>query len=458
MLRVALLSGLLFVLTLGTHAGSEAHASSLVANPDFDNGLDDWSAALFGNVRAELDGSTGSPTAPSAHLFGDSGTGLALISSCVSVTEGTSVDLEVDTRGNSGFTSVSFTAYGDDACGTIIDTFSSEAFGPHGWGTMEIRNVVLPEGTHSANVSLNASTGSLGSPPDANFDHVEFGVSGAISPNVDVNQEGLSGTWYNPATSGQGMQFAFSPDVNHTGGLMFGAWYTFDVANGDHGTRWYSIQGPIAGDQDSLGVAIFENVGGNFDAPPATTASVVGTGMIRFDSCESGSFDYAFDDGRFGNVPLRRLLPNVSCTEAGPPDDSASDFGLSGTWYNPDTSGQGLLVEVNPVDAQVFVGWYTYALAGASYGAAGERWFSAQTPYTVGTTVFNLTLYASHGGIFDSPIGVVTTSAVGTATLEFTSCTSATFSYAFVSGPNAGRSGTISLVRLGATPSSCTMP
>ena len=137
------------------------------------------------------------------------------------------------------------------------------------------------------------------------------------------------------------------------------------------------------------------------------------------------------------------------------PTNPPSDFGLSGTWYNPATSGQGMLIEVNPGDSAAFIGWYTYAADGASAGAAGQRWFSAQAPYTAGAASIDLTIYASTGGTFDSSAGTVHTDAVGTATLTYTSCNDAELAYMFTAGELNGRHGTIPLSRLGATPASC---
>jgi hypothetical protein len=256
------------------------------------------------------------------------------------------------------------------------------------------------------------------------------------------------------------MQFQFSPDDgNAAEGTLFGAWYTYDiVAGAENSQRWYSVQTAITGDAQSAAVTIYQNTGGNFDAGPVTSAVQVGTGTLTFDSCSSGSFAYSLDDGRTGTIPLRRLLPNVNCVESGTPTNPASDFGLSGAWYNAATSGQGLMIEIDPNDAEAFLGWYSYAVAGQSAGAAGQRWFSAQAPYTVGTRTMDLTIFESTGGTFDSSSGVVATIPIGTATLTYISCTSATFDYTFTAGELTGMSGTIPLTRLGATPASCAFP
>jgi hypothetical protein len=107
------------------------------------------------------------------------------------------------------------------------------------------------------------------------------------------------------------------------------------------------------------------------------------------------------------------------------------------------------LIDVNPVDEQVFVGWYTYAVDGAVGGVSAQRWFSAQGAYRVGTTSMDLQLYVSTGGTFDSG-GTVSTEWIGTATLVFASCSSAELDFEFADGELAGESGAVHLLRLGA--------
>ncbi len=349
--------------------------------------------------------------------------------------------------------------FSDTACATALSTIvSTPVQANQTWTTYTLDNVTLPNGSKSAQVVLTATEGGDATAGDANFDHVELGPTGSVPGFVNVNQEGLTGTWFNAATNGQGMEFTFSPDDSTPGvGTLFGTWYTFDTASGDETTqRWYSIQTSLTTAAESVDFPIYQNTGGNFDAPPATSAVQVGTGSLAFDSCTSGTFTYTFDDGRSGTVPLTRIMPNVDCVETGTPTNAPSDFGLSGTWYDPATAGQGMLVEINPNNAYAFIGWYTYALSGASSGVSGQRWITAQAPYTVGSRAIGVTLYDSTGGTFDSAATVVSTVPIGTATLTFTSCTTATFDYTITAGELNGQSGSIALARLGSTPQSCT--
>jgi len=411
-----------------------------------------------GSGTATLDTTTGSPDAPSVRLIATpANTDVSVFSSCVAVDDSQHVDLVANVRGNAGAATLEVDTFSDDACATALSQIvSTPVQANQTWTPYSLQDVALPNGSRSAQVVLTATEGTDATAGDANFDHIELGPTGTVPGFVDVNQEGLSGTWFNPPTSGQGMQFTFSPDDSTPGvGTVFGTWYTFDTTAGDESAqRWYTMQAALT-TAESVEFPIYQNTGGNFDSPPVTTVVQVGTGSLAFDSCTSGTFTYAFDDGRTGTIPLTRAMPNVNCVETGTPTIAASDFGFSGTYYDPATAGQGMVVEINPDNAYAFVGWYTYALAGQTSGAAGQRWITAQAPYTVGSGTVDLTLYDTTGGTFDSDATAVTTVPIGTATLTFTSCTTATFDYTISAGELAGQSDSIPLSRLGSTPASC---
>jgi hypothetical protein len=92
-------------------------------------------------------------------------------------------------------------------------------------------------------------------------------------------------------------------------------------------------------------------------------------------------------------------------------------------------------------------------------GAAGQRWFvGLLKPYTVGSHSVTLPLFETTGGVFDqATLPAPASVQVGTATVTFASCTSAQVTFNFTSGSSAGRSGAISLVRVGPIPPGCTL-
>jgi hypothetical protein len=132
-----------------------------------------------------------------------------------------------------------------------------------------------------------------------------------------------------------------------------------------------------------------------------------------------------------------------------------SDFGLSGNWYDAAKSGQGVVLEVNPLAPVVFFAWYTYAVNGQSQGATGQRWYTGQASYAPGARTVPLLLYETTGGVLNAATPVPASAQVGTATIAFGSCTSARLTYAFTAGSNAGQTGAMDLTRVGPVPQSC---
>lgn len=308
-----------------------------------------------------------------------------------------------------------------------VDTWTYRGTGAAGNTTVRTASVVIAEGTTTA---------------------------------PDLNQHGLTGFWFNPASSGQGIAVEVAPNTSPGSGFTFTSWFTYDtVAGGPEKQRWYSAQGQIVGGQSSAALTIYQNTGGNFNAPPVTTATPVGTATLRFDTCTSGQLAYAFTDGSnlTGTIPLSRLSQNVTCSTTTPHPVNA-DFALTGNWFGgAATSGQGLTIEVNPVTGVLFAAWYTYVPNGVAAGAAGQRWYTAQGAFTPGLRAIPVTLYATTGGVFNAatPPGQHT-DPVGTGTITFQSCTTATFAYSFTAGTSAGAAGTINLSRLGPVPPGCT--
>jgi len=279
------------------------------------------------------------------------------------------------------------------------------------------------------------------------------------STATTVNQHGLTGSWFQPETSGQGVEVETFPNmVAKDTGFVQGSWFTFDDAasgGADHG-RWYTFSGNTNGGDSAAVFTIYQNVGGNFGAKPVTSATPVGHATMSFSDCTSGSLTYTFTDGtgRVGMVPLTRLTQNVSCSQDGSAAENA-DFGLSGNWFDSTTSGQGFVIELNPVDKVLFFAWYTYAVNGQASGAAGQRWYTGQATYTPGARSIPLMLYETTGGRFNQSPPVPSTVAVGTGNLTLMSCTAATLSFSFNAGSNAGQAGNVPLTRVGPTPASC---
>jgi hypothetical protein len=100
---------------------------------------------------------------------------------------------------------------------------------------------------------------------------------------------------------------------------------------------------------------------------------------------------------------------------------------------------------VNPVHQIFGATWYTYA-RGAVTDSKRQRWYTIQAPFAPGSRVIsNAPIYETIGGTFNSANPAVTTTSVGTSTITFHSCLSATVSYSFPNRPEA--SGALNLTR-----------
>src|SRR4029453_7914576 len=135
---------------------------------------------------------------------------------------------------------------------------------------------------------------------------------------IDINQHGLTGSWYEPAMSGEGIMLEVYPNAVAPGiGFLQGSWFTFKPIgywDYDWEHRWYTFSGPVIGGQSSATLTIYQNVGGNFNAPPVTSAAAIGTVVLSFQDCGTATIQYSFTDGshRPGTIPLTRLTPNAT--------------------------------------------------------------------------------------------------------------------------------------------------
>ena len=320
------------------------------------------------------------------------------------------------------------------------------------------------DGTSAAGSVVSSNTTPCNATPpagsadmDAASDILEAHVTLANQPAspIVLDQHGITGTWYDPETSGQGFLLEEFPSLHQ----LFVGWYTYDTAGGsDHDQRWYVLSGGVAYGASQIDLSILAGYSGNFAAPPAAGVTEVGLATLRFSSCTSGTLDYFFYDGRQGQIPLSRFFGNIGCTASGTGATEPRQSLLSGNWYNRASSGQGFEFEFNTPQQQMFGTWYTFGAAAASNSApTTQRWYSLQlSGFDADQTDFpGVPMFSNSGGTFGEH-GGVTTTPVGTVDLSFHSCSSATAVYHFTAGENAGKSASIDLVRVGPTPAGCT--
>jgi len=134
-----------------------------------------------------------------------------------------------------------------------------------------------------------------------------------LAPPADFRlNPGMAGSWFNPATNGQGFFLDVFDGINQT----FLAWFTYELARpddsvtatiGDPGHRWLTAFGPFEGNSANLDIEW--TVGGVFDSTsPAPTQSVDGSILMEFENCNSGTVTYDLGTaGTSGVVPIQRI-------------------------------------------------------------------------------------------------------------------------------------------------------
>jgi hypothetical protein len=279
------------------------------------------------------------------------------------------------------------------------------------------------------------------------------------SSAFDLNHHGLTGSWFKPSINGQGVVLEVYQDLISPGtGFLQGSWFTYDykAPDGAAAQRWYTFGGNVSTGQPTASLTLYQNTGGNFDAPPMTSAEPVGGVLLTVVDCTHLTLAYTFNDGsaRSGMIDLVRLTPNATCSNIGT-DTTDADFGYSGNWFERATSGQGIVFELNRFAPVALFAWYTYSPNGQMLGEMGQRWYTGQATYAPGARSLPMTLYETTGGLFDQSLPTTTTVPVGTATATLTSCTALQLAYNFTGGSNAGSSRTIEMSRVGPAPADC---
>ena len=290
----------------------------------------------------------------------------------------------------------------------------------------------------------------------------------ALPAATRIDQPGLDGAWYAPYESGQGFTFDWIAGAN----TLFMPWFTFAQSgiNDPAGLAWYSLQGTVAAGATSAELAIAVSDPGVFNAG-SVPGRQVGTAHLSFSDCSHGTLVYQFDadtnGGAGGLITLARLTPgtdpcvladgsSVPAQNANPPA-GGFDARQSGSWFDPDTAGQGIELTIVPAGngspGLVFSPWFTFDPAVRSDDVLHQHWFTLQGDLSAaaGGRV-TLPIYRIIGGAFDA-MPTSNFSRVGQATLTMQGCDSALLDYQFdpteVAHAFSGLSGTSHLIRIG---------
>lgn len=144
-------------------------------------------------------------------------------------------------------------------------------------------------------------------------------VQGTTTPPFQIT-EGIAGSWFDPATNGQGILM----EANDAAGVLALAWFTWGESGEPFDHYWLTGAGPFDG--DTATVTLNRSTGGRFNDPAPVTTEPFGSAVITFADCSHASFEFELNGFVSGTIALERILPpNQACLDANPSAAAPAD-------------------------------------------------------------------------------------------------------------------------------------
>lgn len=195
-----------------------------------------------------------------------------------------------------------------DCSGSALQIESVGSVGVDEW-ELTAESIVADSAAQSIRIGLGIFKPSgVDSEVNGLFDNIF--LRRADASGFRIIDERLSGSWYNPATPGQGFFLDISPQIN----LFFGGWFTWTSVPGEY--DWMTVQGGFSGDLAL--VPIYRTSGGAFNDPTAVLTDAIGSAEFRFFSCTTGQVSFTMQGGPATPtvIPLLRIGPAFKgCTD-----------------------------------------------------------------------------------------------------------------------------------------------
>ena len=127
-----------------------------------------------------------------------------------------------------------------------------------------------------------------------------------INPPVQGFDAHLGGSWFDPASGGQGIEMTVIPPGNGSAGIVFIPWFTFDPAGASDDAlhqHWFTLQGDLStAANGKVDLPIYRIIGGAFDATPTANYVQVGNATLTVQGCDTAQLDYRFDSSEVAHA------------------------------------------------------------------------------------------------------------------------------------------------------------
>jgi len=288
-------------------AGSASAQTELLSNPNFTMDLSGWAndndrPAQFDSLDSQNDPASGS--ARLTNVGTSNGAVPIVLTQCQRVSAGTEygyggiVNVPSGQPADTSAQIIIYSYQSTDCSGASLqfDSISSGAVST--WLAIG-RTLFTANGASSVQIGLGVLKPSgISADAQALFDNMYL----QRTDGGGLISEKLSGSWFNPATPGQGFFLDISPELN----LFFGGWFTWTTTPGQ--IDWMTVQGSYGGNMAM--VPIFRSTGGTFNDPSTVENTAIGVATFVFSSCTQGQVTIEFiGTGQTIVIPLQRITP-----------------------------------------------------------------------------------------------------------------------------------------------------
>ncbi|HWT14559.1 MAG TPA: hypothetical protein VN581_02155, partial [Patescibacteria group bacterium] len=194
---------------------------------------------------------------------------------------------------------------------------------------------------------------------------------------ADAAHARISGSWFDPARSGEGVLIERFSD--HQASVL---WFTYAPEGEPAGLVWLGGVGDL--DANGIHVPVVRRMRGARFGDAFDAADVIAAPWGRIDLAFDGAdvanhaarmhLRYAGPEG-FGSglQRLQRALP-IGPEGSSPRPDHPRDWQYSGTWFDPSRSGEGWLIQQSgaPLERLTSLVWFTYDLDGSALWLVGH--------------------------------------------------------------------------------------